>query len=135
MPTCSPPQCPPVFSGSGGHALLVHAAAEGLDVVADVRDHAVPLVPLRRLLALVRGHAPSCRAVPVGGGVGGGACCAAVASEAVRDDASAVLHTDGLQEILKVLAVLLWYEGAQACSERLQGIRLLFNNIKKVSDF
>lgn len=104
-----------VASASRRHPLLVHAAAQGFDVVADVSDHAVPLVPLGDLLALVRGHAPSSRSVAVGGGVGGGARRAAVAAEAVGDDASAVLHADGLQEVLKVLTVLLRDEGSQAC--------------------
>jgi len=97
---------------SGRHALLVHTAAERFDVVADVGDHAVPLVALP---ALVRGGAASRRSVAVGGGIGGGAGCASVTTEAVCDDAAAVLHPDGLEEILKVLAVLLWYEGSQAC--------------------
>lgn len=102
----------------GCHSLLVHAAAESLDVVADVSNHAVPLVPLGCLLALVRGRAvaapPRC-SVAVGGGVRGGAGCAAVAPEAVCDDPSAILDANGLEEILKVLAVFLWYERTQAC--------------------
>lgn len=97
------------------HSFLVHAAAERLDVVADVGDHAVPFVALRGLLALVGGGALFARSVAVGGGVGGGAGCAPVATKAVCDDASTILHTNGLQEILKVLAVLLWDEGSQAC--------------------
>lgn len=97
------------------HALLVHAAAQCFDVVADVGDHAVPLVALGRFGALVRGGAASARPVAVGGGVRGRAGGAPVAAEAVRDDAPAVLHADRLQEILKVLAVLLGDEGTQAC--------------------
>lgn len=100
---------------SGCHSLLVHAAAESFYVIADVGDHTVPLVSLGGLLALVRGGASSRRSVAVGGGIGGGAGRAPVTAEAVCDDASAVFHTDGLEEILKVLAVLLWYEGTQAC--------------------
>lgn len=102
---------------SGGHRLLVHATAESFDVVADVGDHSVPFVTLRGLPALVRSRAvtaSSCRSVAVGGGVGGGAGRAPAAAEAVCDDAAAVLHSDSLQEVFKVLAVLLGYEGTQA---------------------
>lgn len=105
----------PLQPGSRCHSFLVHAAAQSFDVIADVGDHAVPFVALRGLLAFVGGGAPSARSVAVGGGVGGGASRAPVAAEAVRDDASAVLHADGLQEVLKVLAVLLRDEGSQAC--------------------
>lgn len=97
------------------HSFLVHTAAKSFDVIADVGDHAVPFVAFRNLLAFVGSGAPSTCSVSISGGVGGGAGCAPVAPKAVCDDASAVLHTDGLQEILKVLAVLLWYEGSQAC--------------------
>lgn len=97
------------------HSFLVHTAAQSFDVIADVGDHAVPFVALRGLLAFVGSGAPSTCSVAIGGGVGGGAGRAPVASEAVCDDASAVLHTDGLEEIFKVLVVLLWYEGSQAC--------------------
>lgn len=109
----------PLQIASWCHSLLVHAAAESFDVIADVGDHAVPFVTLRGLLAFVGGGAPSTRSVAIGGGVGGGAGRAPVAAKAVCDDASAVLHTDGLKEILKVLAVLLWYEGSQACTATL----------------
>lgn len=102
-------------TASRRHSFLVHAAAQSFDVIADVGDHAVPFVALRGLLAFVGGGAPSACSVAIGGGVGGGASRAPVAAKAVCDDASAVLHADGLQEVLKVLAVFLWDEGSQAC--------------------
>lgn len=111
---------------SGGHRLLVHAAAQSFDVVTDVGDHAVPLVALRGVLALVRAVAASSRrSVAVGGGVRGRAGRAFAPAEAVRDDASAVLHTDGLQEVFKVLAVLLGYEGTQTCRAEKQLLQLI----------
>ena len=103
---------------SGSHSLLVHAAAESFNVITDVGDHAVPLVALGGLLALVRGHAvpaSSHCSVAIGGGIGGGAYRAPIAAKAVRDDSSAVFDTNGFQEVLKVLAVFLRYEGTQAC--------------------
>lgn len=103
----------PLLAMSRRHSLLVHTAAESFDVITDVSDHTVPFVSLRGLLALVWCGAPSGCSVAVGGRIGGGAGCAPVAAKAVSDDASSVLHTDGLEEILKVLAVLLWYEGTQ----------------------
>lgn len=105
----------PLLAMSRRHSLLVHTAAESFDVITDVSDHTVPFVSLRGLLALVWCGAPSGCSVAVGGRIGGGAGCAPVAAKAVSDDASSVLHTDGLEEILKVLAVLLWYEGTQTC--------------------
>lgn len=84
---------------SGGHRLLVHAAAKSFDVVADVSNHTVPFVAFGGVPALLRRRAvaaSSRRSVAVGGGVGGGAGRAFAAAEAVRDYAAAVLHSDGL---------------------------------------
>lgn len=106
----------PLFATSGCDSLLVHAAAKSFNVITDIGDHTVPFVSLRSLLTLVWGRAvatsSSC-SVAIGGGIGGGAGCAPVAAEAVCDDPSAVFDTNGLKEILKVLAVLLRYERAQ----------------------
>lgn len=116
----------PLFTTSGSHSLLVHTAAKGFNVITDIGDHTVPFVTLGGLLALVRGRAvaaSSCCSVAVGGGIGGGAGRTSVTAEAVGDDTSAVFDADGLEEILKVLAVLLWYEGSQAC--RGQGKKFL----------
>lgn len=109
----------PLVVLSGRHSLLVHAAPESFDVITDVGDHAVPFVSLRRLLALIWGSAPSACPVAVGGGIRSWAGCAPVTAKAVCDDASTVLHTNSLEEILKVLAVLLWYKGTQACRDTL----------------
>lgn len=105
----------PLVVRSRCHSLLVHTASESFNVITNVSDHAVPLVSLRGLLALIWGSASSAGSVAVGGGVRGGAGCAPVTPEAVCNDASAIFHTNSLKEILKVLAVLLWYEGTQAC--------------------
>lgn len=105
------------IEASWGHSLLVHATAKCFDVVADVGNHSVPFVSLRDILALVRScgiPASSDCSVAVGGGIGGGASRAFAAAEAVCDDAAAVLHSNGLQEVFKVLAVLLRNEGTQA---------------------
>lgn len=103
---------------SGCHSLLIHTAAKSFNVITDISDHTVPFVTLGGLLALVRGcavTASSCCSVAVGGGVGGGAGRTSVTAKAVCDYASAVFDSNSLEEILKVLAVLLWYEGSQAC--------------------
>lgn len=105
---------------SGCHSLLVHTASESFNVITDIIDHAVPLVTLWGLLAFVWGGTSSACSVAIGGGVWGRAGCAPVTTEAVCNDASSILHTDGFKEILKVLAVLLWYKGTQACRSTLQ---------------
>lgn len=91
----------------------VHAAAQSLDVVADVRNHAVPLVPFRGRGLVIRAARG-----PVSGAGGGGAQGSPVPAKAVSDDASAVLHPYGLEEVLEVLAVLLRDEGPQTCGHR-----------------
>lgn len=103
---------------SGCHSFLVHTTAKSFNVITDVSDHTVPLIAFRCLLALVGGSTVSTSSrcsVAVGGGIGSRAGCTPVAAKAVCDDAPAVLHANGLEEIFKVLAVLLWDEGTQAC--------------------
>lgn len=107
---------PPLFTMSGCHSLLVHAAAKSFNVVTDISDHSVPFISLRGLLAFVWGCAvttSSCCSIAVGCGIRGRAGRTAIAAKAVCDDSSAIFDTNGLKEILKVLAVLLWYEGTQ----------------------
>lgn len=112
----------PLQAMSWRHSLLVHTTSESFNVITDISDHSVPFISLRGLLALVWGSTSATGSVAVGGGIGGGAGCASVTAKAVGNDASAILHTNGLEEILKVLAVLLWYKRTQACRGTLQSI-------------
>lgn len=120
---------------SGSHCFLVHAAAQSFDVVADVGDHAVPLVAFGGVLALVRAVAASSRCpVAVGGGIWGRAGRALASAEAVRDDASAVLHSDGFEEVFEVLAVFLGDEGTKTCRDVEQLLELNNTNKHLVTD-
>lgn len=93
---------------------MIQAAPQSFDVVADVGDHPVPLVPLRRRRLVVRAAGG---AVAVGGGVGDGSHRPAVSAKAIRDDPPPVFHADRLEEVLEVLAVLLRDEGTETSEE------------------
>lgn len=99
--------------------VLVHPGDQHLDVIADVCDHVVPLVH-------IEGHrlavGAACFPVPIGGGSKGGARGLPILAEAVSDDVVAVLHPDGLEGVLKVLAVLLRDEGLQIEQQELTAV-------------
>lgn len=96
--------------------VLVHTGDQHLDVIVDVCNHVVPLVYIESHRLVV---GAACFPVPTGGGSKGGAHGLPILSEAVSDDVVAVLHPDGLEGVLKVLAVLLRDKGQQSEQQEL----------------